>query len=52
MYQKIWSFLLSGCSINRDTAKYLKQAGSWDTIDLRRKDGEVGWEVMGYVVGQ
>lgn len=51
-YNMVWPFFLGGCNIKRDTAEVLKRAGTWDTVDLSRKNGEGGWEMLGHIIGQ
>ncbi|KAM5360901.1 hypothetical protein ACJA88_014667 [Fusarium oxysporum] len=51
-YNIIWPFFLGGCNIKRDTAEALKRAGTWETVDLGRKNGEGGWEMLGHIVGK
>lgn len=47
-----WPTLMGGCSIGRDSGKYVKEAGSWATVELERGKGELGWEMLGHVVGR
>ncbi|KAI8710470.1 hypothetical protein NCS52_01564000 [Fusarium sp. LHS14.1] len=51
-YNIVWPFFLGGCNIKRDTAEVLKRAGTWETVDLDRKNGEGGWEMLGHIVGK
>ena len=43
--------MLGGCSITRDTEKYLREAGEWSSIDLRQPDGEPDYQVIPHVIG-
>jgi len=52
IYDIMWPFVLGGCHINRDTADSLKRAGSWEKVDLGRKKGEVGREMIGHIAGK
>jgi hypothetical protein len=52
IYEIIWPIFLGGCNINRDTAKSLNEAGSWSKVELGRAEDEVGWEILGHVVGR
>lgn len=51
-YNMVWLFFLGACNIKRDTTEVLKRAGTWDTVNLGRKNGEGGWEMLGHIVGQ
>lgn len=52
MFQLLWPTVAGGCSINRDTAKYVKEAGPWSQVELAKGEGEFGWEMLGHVVGR
>jgi len=51
VYQLLWPLVMGGCNINRDTTDILKGAGSWKSVTLGRMRRDVGWEMLGHVVG-
>lgn len=50
-FQLLWPTLF-GSNINRDTARYVRDAGNWSRVELAKAEGEVGWEMLGHVVGR
>lgn len=52
MYQMVWPILMGGCNVNRDTTRSLREAGAWETFELGKGKGEVGWEMLGHIVGR
>lgn len=52
VYNIVWPFFFGRCNIKRDTAEALKRAGTWDLVDLGRRNGEEGWEMLGHIVGK
>jgi hypothetical protein len=52
VYQIVWPSLMGNCNINRDTGRVLKEAGEWESFELGKGEGEVGWETLGHVVGR
>lgn len=51
-FQVVWPTILGGCNINRDTGRYVRDAGPWSQVDLVRGKDEYGWEMLGHVVGR
>ncbi|KAF8428156.1 S-adenosyl-L-methionine-dependent methyltransferase [Tirmania nivea] len=51
LYNIPWPLFLGGCELNRKTDEWLKQAGEWGKIELERRKGETGYEIMPEVVG-
>lgn len=51
-FQLVWPTLAGGCNINRDTRRYVSEAGAWSRVELAKGHGEFGWEVLGHVVGR
>lgn len=52
MFEVVWPTLMGGCNINRDSGSYVREAGSWTTVELGRGQNEFGWEMLGHVVGR
>ncbi len=47
----IWPQFLGGCSITRDTGKWLKEAGSWTRVDFKQPEDEEPYEVLPHILG-
>lgn len=52
MFEVVWPTLMGGCNVNRDTGRYVREAGPWTTVELGRGQNEVGWEMLGHAVGR
>ncbi|KAE9378372.1 S-adenosyl-L-methionine-dependent methyltransferase [Stipitochalara longipes BDJ] len=46
-----WPHFIGGCSITRDTARWLKEAGSWSKVDLKQPDDEPTYQILPHVMG-
>ena len=46
-----WEFLMGSCHLCRPTREMIVSAGSWDEVDLVRREDESGFEVIPHVVG-
>jgi len=51
MIDIVWPAFLGGCSITRDTEKWLKEAGQWSVIDLKQPSAEPYYQVIPHVMG-
>ncbi|KAH7420042.1 S-adenosyl-L-methionine-dependent methyltransferase [Cadophora sp. MPI-SDFR-AT-0126] len=47
----IWPHFLGGCSITRDSGKWLKEAGSWEKVDLKQPSDELFCHVIPHIIG-
>jgi hypothetical protein len=47
----IWPHFLGGCSITRDTEKFMRGAGQWKDVDLKKPEDEPKWAVLPHVMG-
>jgi hypothetical protein len=47
----VWPYFLGGCSITRDSAKWLREAGTWSKVDLREPEDESSYAVLPHVSG-
>ena len=47
----IWPHFLGGCSITRDTEKWLRAAGTWSKVDLKQPELEPSYQVIPHVMG-
>ncbi|KAH6713250.1 S-adenosyl-L-methionine-dependent methyltransferase [Leptodontidium sp. 2 PMI_412] len=47
----IWPHFLGGCSITRDSGKWLKEAGSWQKVDLKQPADESFCHVIPHIMG-
>ena len=47
----IWPYFLGGCSITRDSEKWLREAGTWSKVDLSQPDDEPSYTVLPTVGG-
>ncbi|OQE83760.1 hypothetical protein PENNAL_c0030G03371 [Penicillium nalgiovense] len=52
MFEVVWPTLMGGCNINRDSGGYVREAGPWMMVELRRGQNEFGWEMLGHAVGR
>jgi hypothetical protein len=52
MFEVVWPTLMGGCNINRDSGKYVREAGPWTMVELRSEQNEFGWEMLGHAVGR
>lgn len=43
---------MGGCQLTRDTAKLLREAGDWETVDLGAPKGEAWYEPIPYTMGR
>jgi hypothetical protein len=51
MLDLIWPTFLGGCSITRDTEKWLREAGSWSKVDLKQPELEPDYKVLPHIMG-
>lgn len=47
----VWPYFLGGCSITRDSEKWLREAGPWSVVDLSQPEGEYSYMVLPHVAG-
>ena len=47
----IWPHFLGGCSIRRDTEKWMKEAGSWSQFALKAPEDEFWYHMLPHVMG-
>jgi hypothetical protein len=47
----VWPHFLGGCSITRDTEKWLRDAGPWSKVDLKQPELEPSYQVIPHVMG-
>lgn len=52
MYQVVWPYVLQGCSLDRDTAKTLREAGEWAKVDLQLPGEEDAWQTFPRISGR
>lgn len=50
--QIVWPYMMGGCQLTRDTAKLLREAGDWETVDLGAPKGEAWYEPIPYTMGR
>ncbi|KAG0645165.1 hypothetical protein D0Z07_9286 [Hyphodiscus hymeniophilus] len=46
-----WPHFLGGCSITRDTEKWLRASGRWSKVDLQQPELEPSYQVIPHVMG-
>ena len=51
MIDLVWPHFLGGCSITRDTERWLREAGDWSKIDLKQPEAEPSYQVIPHVMG-
>ncbi|ERS98742.1 uncharacterized protein SPSK_06501 [Sporothrix schenckii 1099-18] len=55
LYQKwinlFWPIMVGGCELQRDTGRYLRDAGPWTNVDLSPLSGELWFQSVPHVVG-
>lgn len=55
LYQKwinlFWPVMVGGCELQRDTGRYLREAGPWSNVDLSPLAGELWFQSVPHVVG-
>ncbi|RDL37630.1 uncharacterized protein BP5553_05063 [Venustampulla echinocandica] len=44
MLNIVWPHVFAGCSMTRDTERWLKQAGSWSKLDLKKLEDQPDYE--------
>lgn len=47
----VWPQFLGGCSITRDSEKWLRAAGPWRKVDLKQPELEPSYHVLPHVMG-
>lgn len=47
----IWPHIMGGCSLRRDTASTVRNAGTWSEIDISRPDGEAWYHAAPHLLG-
>jgi hypothetical protein len=47
----IWPHFLGGCSIRRDTEKWMKEAGSWTKFDVKAPEDEFWYHMLPHTMG-
>lgn len=47
----LWPHFLGGCSITRDTEKWLKESGTWTDVDLYQPHDEPSYHVLPHTMG-
>ena len=47
----VWPTFLGGCSITRDTEKWLREAGKWREVDLTQPPTEPYYQVVPHAMG-
>ncbi|KUJ15870.1 S-adenosyl-L-methionine-dependent methyltransferase [Mollisia scopiformis] len=47
----VWPHFIGGCSITRDTGKWMREAGNWSKVDLYQPDDEPSYNVLPHVMG-
>ncbi|KAL1835592.1 hypothetical protein VTJ49DRAFT_6350 [Mycothermus thermophilus] len=47
----IWSRIMGGCEMARDTASYLREAGPWSQVDVHPLEGEPWFYTMPHIIG-
>ncbi|KAL2071725.1 hypothetical protein VTL71DRAFT_12960 [Oculimacula yallundae] len=47
----VWPHCTGGCSLTRDTGKWLKEAGSWQKVDLVQPSDEAFCHVVPHIMG-
>lgn len=45
IYNPVWSFAVANCQLNRETERYLLEAGNWERVSLEG-DKDAGWSVF------
>lgn len=46
-----WPHFLGGCSLTRDTERWLKEVGTWTKIDLHQPEDEPSYHVLPHTMG-
>ncbi|CZS87911.1 uncharacterized protein RCO7_00908 [Rhynchosporium graminicola] len=47
----VWPHCTGGCSLTRDTRKWLKEVGSWEKVDLVQPEDEAFCHVVPHIMG-
>lgn len=47
----VWPYFLGGCSITRDSEKWLREAGDWSVVSLKQPQEEPSYMVLPHVTG-
>lgn len=47
----IWPHFLGGCSIRRDTEKWMKEAGSWSKFDVKAPEDVFWYHMLPHIMG-
>ena len=50
--QWVWPVFLQGCNLDRCTEKLVREAGEWETVELRKPEGQLEWESIPFVLGR
>lgn len=51
-FNLVWPYAVGNCHLDRDTGKYLLEAGSWSTIELEMPKEEDAWMFLPRVSGR
>ncbi|CAK7245051.1 MAG: hypothetical protein STHCBS139747_006617 [Sporothrix thermara] len=55
LYQKFinlfWPHMIGGCELQRDTGRYIREAGPWSNVNLSPLTSEVWFQVIPHIVG-
>jgi hypothetical protein len=46
-----WPHFVGGCSITRDTLRWLKEAGSWSKFGLKKPEDEPSYNMLPHILG-
>ena len=46
-----WPHFIGGCSITRDTVRWLKEAGNWSKVDLVQPEDEPPYQIIPHIMG-
>ena len=52
IYNIVWPFAIGQCHLDRPTGRYLKEAGSWSSVELKIPTDEDDWLLFPHVSGR
>lgn len=50
-YNIFWPYGLGNCYLDRETEKYLLNAGKWAEVDMQRPGVDDAWKIFPHILG-
>lgn len=47
----LWPHCMGGCQMTRDTGRWVKEAGSWTSVDLKGPLDEPSYTLLPHIMG-